>query len=134
MRNRPDEEVIHRDLKAFGEALGSSMQVRGIAQRSLAEMLEVSQGAVSGWVTGTMEPAPATVFRVEQALELPAGHLSKHLGFLPLTVTRTVVSVEESILNDPDLDLRLRRSMIAMYRAAVGSDGSVRSGRPRKKS
>ncbi len=72
-------------VREFGEALARAMSVRGMTHRRLGEELGVTQSAISAWKSGAAEPSPRTVFAIERALELPPGHLSRTLGYVPIS-------------------------------------------------
>jgi transcriptional regulator with XRE-family HTH domain len=114
--------------KAFGVALASARSVRGVTQRSLGELLGgTTQSAISAWEAGEAEPAPDTVFTVEQALELPGGHLSRILGYLPASTDGVKASsVPDAVVADPLLDDLQKRGIIALYRELTGQRKSRR--------
>jgi transcriptional regulator with XRE-family HTH domain len=108
--------------KAFGAALGEALQVRGLTQAQLGQQLGgITQSAISQWRSGDVDPGPETVFKVEKALDLPPGHLSRHLGYLPPSAeNKTSLTTEDMLINDPLLDDIQKRGMLAMYREFTG--------------
>lgn len=61
------------------------------------------QSTVGTWMART-EPTPELVFDLERALDLPPGHLSRLLGYVPVSVTEVSCTVPEAIEADPMLD------------------------------
>lgn len=110
-----------RRLKDFGEELARAMTVRGMTHRQLGDELGgVTPSAISAWKSGAAEPSSRTVFAIERALQLPPGHLSRHLGYLPVDGKRSAdSSVEESVLIDPLLDDVQKRGLLALYRVFI---------------
>lgn len=110
-----------RRLKGFGEALARAMTVRGMTHRELGEELGgVTQSAISAWKAGAAEPAPRTVFAIEQALALPPGHLARHLGYLPVDGSPPPPSsFQEIVLGDPLLDDLQKQAFLALYHVFV---------------
>jgi hypothetical protein len=73
------------------------------------------------------------VFKAEDVLELPPGHLSKLLGYLPPTaVEGPSANFDELIAADPLLDDTQKRMILALYREATSRKPGGR-GRPKKK-
>jgi transcriptional regulator with XRE-family HTH domain len=103
--------------KAFATSLANAMSVRGVVQRQFATDMGVSQGSVSGWVGGEYEPLPDVVFAIESKLDLPPGHLSRHLGYVPLDAAVPSITLEEAVLADPDLDNRFKKALLASLHA-----------------
>lgn len=100
----------------FGDALAEAMRVRQITQAALGELLdEMRQSSISAWRTGSaLPPDVETVFRLEKALKLAPGHLSRHLGFLPAK-RATAPSVSEAIMADSHLDAAGQRILLTAY-------------------
>lgn len=114
-RDTAEDRALQRG--AFATALFHVMELKSVSHRDLGEMLGVSHTVFTGWRSGDHEPAPSTVFAVEQALELPPGFLSIHLGYLPPEArTATFPSEYEALIDaDPSLDERARRMLKVMY-------------------
>lgn len=123
--------VSDEERAGFGRALGDSLSVRRVTQRELADRLGVKQPTVSAWISGDAEPAPEIVFRIEEALELGPGTLSRHLGYLPPAAVKTSAGVETAILDDPTLSIDAKNALLGAYRAVAGS-GKTKRGRPKK--
>lgn len=116
----------------FGRLLADALRARGMKQEHLAGLLGTTQSSVSGWINGKYEPAAATVFRIERALALEPGHLSRPLGYLPLEAAPGPVSVETAIFESAGLDEEKKVALVALYRVLAdhgASDG--RKGRSR---
>jgi len=81
------DEVLRR--RRFGRALRAAREAAGMNQTAFAERLSsddrpISQSLVSRWELGQVEPEPYQVFALETSLDLPAGDLSRYLGFVPV--------------------------------------------------
>lgn len=119
----------------FGEALAAAIAVRDMTQRALGEALDLKQPTVSAWLNGESEPASAVVFEAERVLDLPPGHLSILLGYLPPeAVDAPPVTFEQVVTSDPLLDDPAKRGLLAMYRELTSRRVTQRGGRPKKKS
>lgn len=99
----------------FGRFLADALKLRGMKQEDLARLLGTTQSSVSGWINGKYEPAATTVFRIEQALALEPGHLSRPLGYLPVDALSTPVGVEGVIQQSADLDDDEKDVLVALY-------------------
>lgn len=108
--------------------------VRKMSQKALGEALGgLSQAAVGGWVGGESEPSPARVFAIEEILELPPGHLSKLLGYLPPSaVGGPDATFGELVAADPLLDDSQKRGILALYREFTARPPGG-PGRPRRR-
>jgi predicted transcriptional regulator len=93
----------------------------GVAQVELARKLGVSQSRVARW-EGSSEPLLSVVARIERVLSLPKGELLRAAGYVS-----DVVSVGRAIEEDPRLDDRARRVLLASYRSLTSarSNGKV---------
>lgn len=81
------DEALRR--RRFGRALRAARETAGMNQTAFAEHLSsddrpISQSLVSRWELGQVEPEPYQVFALEASLGLPAGDLSRYLGFVPV--------------------------------------------------
>lgn len=104
-------------MTTFGDELARALAVRGMSQRQLAKEIDMSQSYVAEWRSGRAQPNPDVVFEVEQILELPPGHLSWLLGYLPISVTKpSATSVEVAVTSDPLLEEKDKRALLAAYR------------------
>jgi transcriptional regulator with XRE-family HTH domain len=81
------------DPTKFQQALERALT--GLSQVQVARDAGVAASTVSTWLGGG-GARPEQVFAVERALNLPPGHLSRHLGYVPVT-DRPVVDVAEAI-------------------------------------
>jgi transcriptional regulator with XRE-family HTH domain len=98
-------------------AIRSAREVAKLSQQELAAGLGggVSQSMVARWES-TSEPALSVVARIEVVLRLPRGDLLRAAGFVS-----DVVSVGRAIEEDPRLDDRARRVLLASYRQLVAA-------------
>ena len=120
-------------LAQFGEELSRVLNVRRMTQDALAEAVGRKQSSVSAWLAGKSAPESATVFKIEEILDLPAGHLSRFLGYLPTAaVEASSATFEELVTIDPLLDETQKRMILALYREAT-SRRSTRRGRPKRR-
>jgi DNA-directed RNA polymerase specialized sigma54-like protein len=97
----------------------------GIGQRDLAERVAtllsetpVSQPAMYARIEKLSGLAPATVFAIEEALGLPPGSVSQHLGYVPPSV-RPALTFEEVVARDVHLDDVARHMLVTMYQTFV---------------
>lgn len=103
--------------RAFAAALVEARNVRGFTQGELGSEVGLGQPAISAWEAGENQPEPEVVFAVEEALDLPPGHLSKHLGYMPpKSDGKATPGFEDVVMSDPLLDEQNKRAMVAMYR------------------
>lgn len=105
----------------LGTALYNARVQAGIKQKDAAAELGRSQASLSTWELGVYVPLPADLFRLEQIYRVPAGSLSQHIGYVPITpegrqAPRTVSSV---ILKDPDLDQHQKEELLGIYRGMI---------------
>jgi transcriptional regulator with XRE-family HTH domain len=114
--------VTSAQREVFRRALLQAREDCGLSQRALARAIEVSPGAVWQWereTDGTI-PRPDATIRLEEALGLEPGSLSRLLGYLPATLeTGTGTSVVEAAKADPRLGDSERELLIAVYRELV---------------
>lgn len=109
-----DGHVGHDGQVSFGAALAGALRAHGITQHRLGRMLGIGQSTISAWVADRATPGHAVVFRVEEALEVPPGSLSRHLGYLPLDATQPS-TVVDCIDADPALTPGQRAALRAVY-------------------
>ena len=109
------------ELQAFSEALRRAREASGMSLRTLADEVNASHTVVASWERGEHAPRPARVHMLEHVLDLPAGSLSRLLGYLAAVEDdgRPGVSVLEAAQADPRLDERDRRILGSVYRELV---------------
>lgn len=109
--------------EAFGRALIQARQKRDMNQEELADALAVSQGSVSNWEHGKNLPNdPIDIFEIEQAVDVPPGFLSQHLGFAPLNLRRDPPpDVEAAIAANPLLTKIEKAALAGLYNQLVTS-------------
>lgn len=122
-----DDNELHDIRAEFAEALVRHREALGLSQGAFAQALNLSQSAVSQWEMGRSSPLPGTVFAIEALLELAPGTLTRTLGYLPVPkrgVSRAVgkANFVTAVEEDPRLDNRARRMLLAMYRELVRPD------------
>lgn len=110
-------------MEKFARALAQARQARGLTQGALAELVDVTQSAVSGWEACKYLPDdPVDVFDLETALKVPRGYLSQHLGYGPLTVRRDPpVDLEVAIEASPLLGKIEKSALAGLYRQFIAS-------------
>lgn len=129
-----------RRRAAFGRALNEAMSVRQMTQERLGERLgDMGQSTISAWKSGhALPPDIETVFQLEKVLKLPAGHLSRLLGFMPVSRDRVELDVTAAVMADERLDGAGRRMVLGVYdeliAAAKRRHPSARAGTVRIKS
>lgn len=110
----------------IGERVRSALSDAGHGQAWLGQEVAriegrsepYSQGRVSQWLAEIERQPPARVFAIEEALEMPAGALSRLLGYLPASAV-PAMSVPAAIEADRRLDGMGRSVLLAAYRAAT---------------
>lgn len=103
----------------FGRVLAEALFARDLTQADLARAVGSTQSAVSAWVNGHAEPASSLVFEVEGYLELPAGFLSRLLGYLPVSAVASVASIQEAVQASTLIDEDLKPMLLAVVRELV---------------
>jgi hypothetical protein len=94
--------------KAFSVALKAAMAAAGVEsaaqlhRRALVAGIDKTASAVGHWTTGYSEPARPEVLILEQICEVEPGHLSRHLGWVPVSISEDT-TIEQLILADRDL-------------------------------
>ena len=109
----------------FAESLRQALHDARTTQNGLADRLGVGRATVSRWANGEGEPpAPRHVFAAEEALGQAPGALSRHLGFVPVSVVDDLLQHR----NDPErfvewmdeLDDIGRQLVLIVLRDALG--------------
>jgi transcriptional regulator with XRE-family HTH domain len=100
--------------------------VSGLSRSELAVELGVTEAAVSYWIAGHRLPEPDTVFAIERVLQTPPGHLSRHLGYLPVEADMEVreYSVEVAIQAAP-LSGENKQRLLDLYRSFVRHERQI---------
>lgn len=96
--------------------LGKGQTWLGIETGILLEREPLSQSVISAYLLGQLNPDPEVVFAMERALSVRPGAFSKYLGYLPLTLDKMPVGVEQVIGADERLTASAKRALIAAYR------------------
>lgn len=99
---------------SFGTSLAAALRARGLTQHGLGRALGIGQSTISAWVADRATPSHTVVFRVEDALEVVPGSLSRHLGYLPLDASQPS-TVLDCIEADPALTAGQRSALRAVY-------------------
>jgi transcriptional regulator with XRE-family HTH domain len=105
---------------AFAEALITARRARRLTQQQLAELLGVTQPNVSSWEGERWTPDPQMCAALEVALEVPAGHLCRHLGYIPAGAAPLPPDVPAAIAADPLLSDADREVLLVLYRQLAG--------------
>ncbi|MGE3856355.1 MAG: helix-turn-helix transcriptional regulator [Dehalococcoidia bacterium] len=83
---RPRRVDTRRSVQpAVGRRLRASRERRGVSQQRLADLIGITQAALSNYETGKRDLPLATFVRLASALDAPLGDL---LGLTPRTKTR----------------------------------------------
>jgi transcriptional regulator with XRE-family HTH domain len=107
--------------KAFRQALRHTREQRGLTQRALSRTIGLTNSAVWQWEQGKAIPRPEIVAKLEAALALGPGVLSRLLGYLPITgpPEKATMDVLEALQADPRLGERERKLLATIYRELV---------------
>ena len=137
-QKRLDQKRLDHEPKPqyaeFAAALRRHRQGSGFpTQARLAAALDKSWHAVGSWERGMWRPPPEEVFRIERLLALPAGSLSRLLGYLPVNV-QPEPSVLAAIDSEPRLDAKAKDLLTELYRSLVRKrPGSLSSSTARRR-
>lgn len=107
---------------ALCEAIRSARSER-MTQTELGERLGVKQSYVSRWEID-YPPQRATVARIEEALDLPAGTLMREAGYAE------GLSVEDAIRSDLRLTPANQQMLLNAYRVALRESSKSRKAAP----
>lgn len=120
------QDTTEEQREAFAAALAVYLERKGWRAADLVRALRdsglpVHQASMSQWQAALHEPPRAVVVEMERALNLRAGLLTRHLGYLPLTGgALNATDVESAVLADRLLSADQRQALIATYRALRG--------------
>jgi transcriptional regulator with XRE-family HTH domain len=107
--------------EAFRQALRHTREQRGLTQRALSRIIGLTNSAVWQWEQGRAIPRPEIVAKLEAALDLDPGVLSRLLGYLPITQPpdKATMDVLDALQADPRLGARERKLLATIYRELV---------------
>ena len=111
--NSSDEQKM-----AFSAALRAAMTAAGIetpaelARRGQAVGVDRTAETYNTWVKGS-EPSRGELLALEALLGLEPGHLSRHLGWVPVDVD-TSMTIEQMILAEPDFTDAQKQVLLAL--------------------
>lgn len=130
---RDERDAEDEDRTAFGAALAEALKARGLTQVKFGAMIGRPQGSISAYVNGQDLPdTRRAIFDMERVLELPPGHLSRHLGYLPPSAAGAeIADVGRAIDLDPMLEEDSKQALKKVYEGLVRAPG-VPTGRPKK--
>ena len=116
--------------EAFRQALRHTRQQRGLSQRALSRAIGLTNSAVWQWEQGKAIPRPEIVAKLEAALDLGPGVLSRLLGYLPITQppAKATMDVLEALQADPKLGERERKLLATIYRELVAQREAGQAG------
>lgn len=126
---RDDANETRRAMReAFVNDLYRLMDQKGIGQRRLADRLDLAgHTTISRWRHLAGEPPAELVFRIEKALGVDPGTLSRHLGYLPLDAAPPPkITLPEMIEADPILPPWGKEILLTAYREIMRSLGKGR--------
>lgn len=107
---------------AFAAALRARLNPG--ARKDVARVVGVTAAMVSNWSLGKgSPPTPDQVFKIEEALGVPDGYLTRHLGYERVGSTSVLAAIEA----DPGLSPRSRNALEALYLSLVSSSGGAES-------
>lgn len=126
---RPDvlEACVKRDLGAVVAALGSA----GITQGRIAALTGVSQGRLSGWMTGKREPKAVSTFqKFADGVGLPNA-ARRALGLAPTNTAPadTNASTDEIRLSYPDGSSQAAENVSVLWRVELADPSAFQHGR-----
>lgn len=103
--------------KALGVLIESERKRRGMTQEQMAEVMGVSQNAVTGWERGVSDGALRVplLLRLEQVFCLPSGTILQRLGVMP-----EVPEFEAVVLANLRLTSDQKDALVRVYRAMAG--------------
>jgi transcriptional regulator with XRE-family HTH domain len=104
-------------LESFGRALAATLKAKGLTTGALLHVAsdkggESGRNSVNRWILGKNEPSRPKVQAIEAVLELEAGTLSRHLGWVPVGA-KDVPTVEAAILADSQLTASQKNILLA---------------------
>lgn len=106
-------------LRAAGTAVALRRQTLGMSQSSLGAAIGVSQAQISELEKGNRaHTLPGEMFAIEAALEVPAGSISFHLGYVP--VGSAPPSTVAGIWADSELD-EAQKNLMDAYHSFITS-------------
>ncbi len=114
-------ELGEERKRRFGAAMHAARSAARMSQTDLADALKSTQANISNYERGRNAPDPATCFAIEEALGLPAGSLSHHLGYIPARVETVPCTIARAVAEDERLDDIKRDALLTMYRALTGN-------------
>ena len=87
------------------------------------------QAHVAAWLRRpVLFTNPRRLIAIEEALELPAGYLTRQAGFLPIGAV-DAVTVPQAIRQDTGLTLDQQEDLLTVYEVMVGRSQRGRTGR-----
>jgi transcriptional regulator with XRE-family HTH domain len=116
-------ESKHSDL---GEFIRQQRVRADLSLRRLAEKAEISNPYLSQIERGIRKPSAEILKSLSRALEISANSLYKKAGLIDEELPPA--SVFEAIGADQQLAAEHKKVLLDMYRALVGSNGSVGAG------
>lgn len=118
----PRADYTDRQRHAFGVALRNARGDRSAIE--LADQLGYkAAGTFNHWERATSAPpSPPVVFALEELLEVVPGHLSQHLGYLPVGDALAECTVETALADDADLTRESAEILLRLYRDYVRMD------------
>jgi hypothetical protein len=105
--------------KAFSVALEAAMQSAGIRsaadlyRRGTAAGIDRTADTFNKWCRGETEIALTYVVILEQVCGVEPGHLSRHLGWVPVDADPSV-TIEQMILAEPDLSAAQKQALLTL--------------------
>jgi transcriptional regulator with XRE-family HTH domain len=116
--------------EAFRQALRHARERRALTQRALSRIIGLTNSAVWQWEEGKAIPRPEIVAKLEAALDLGPGVLSRLLGYLPITAPpdKATMDVLEALQADPKLGDRERKLLATIYRELVAQREAGQAG------
>lgn len=102
-------------LPEFTAALAQAMKRAHVNQSELGRRIKAAPSMINAWLNGnTGQPSLEKVRDIEQALDLPAGHLTRHFGWVPYRET-TDVDVLAAVEADPSITDGSKDALVLLY-------------------
>ena len=110
-------------MPSLGNAIRDALSDANMSQNELARRVGRSPATMNRWINGQDLDQFDIAMAIEDALELPRGHLFIAAGY----VDGEPLSVRDAIATDPDLPANLRQIVLTTYDSVIQSALAARS-------
>lgn len=126
--------VRRETLIEAGEWFAAQREQRGLSQREMGRLIDVSYQSVSGYERGRTAPEDGTCERIAAVFGVTASEVRRRFGkYVPPEVDEVPivqVSALNALLGDPDLEPDLRDHIVNQYRILRDLTQVRRAGKP----